>query len=230
MIKPERSNYRGMEPDTAPTTCWKRMWWLLKTSWSELVCLNLLTISCCVPVVTIPAALLAQHRVVIFLCGDDGNSLGKLYVQEFKHAIPASFVLDLLLFPMLLMILVLGGCSSLFTQSVSGMVLLLLMIIAVVWSWMVYSYAFVMKAAMELRWRDVLTNSLLLSIIEFRNNLRLLLPLLLLAAGVFFLPYTCVLFLLCLPSLCAALTSCMVYPILVKRIKVDEFSHEQTSA
>jgi len=221
MRKPERLKQHAIKPDLVPETCWKRVWYLLRTSWSELVILNVMTLLCSIPVLTIPAALIAQQRVIICLCSNDGFSLVKTYFREFQKAIPAGFLFDLLLLPMILMIMVLGGYSSMFSQNASGLVLLLLMVFAVVWSWTVYSYAFVMKASMDLRWKDVLVNSLLLSVLESRQNLRLLLPLLLFAAGVFFLPYSCVLFLLCLPSLCGVLTSCMVYPVLVKRVKSD---------
>jgi len=209
---------KNMMPETAPSTCWKRVWYLLRTSWAELVILNMMTLLCCIPVLTIPAALLAQHRIIICLCGDDGIPLGKTFFREFQKSIPVGFVFDVLLLPMVIMLMVLSGYSSHFTQSSSGIVLVLLMVFSVTWSWTVYSYAFVMKAAMNLRWGDILLNALLLSVIEFHKNLRLLLPLLLFAAGVFFLPYSCVLFLLCLLSLCAVLTSCMVYPVLKKRL------------
>ena len=222
MRKPERLKSYSLEPETAPLSCWKRVWYLLRTSWSELVLLNLLTVLCSILVLTIPAALLAQHRIIICLCGDDGFPLGKTYFQEFFRSIWVGFLLDLLLLPLAAMLMVLGGFSSLFSQSTSGLVLLLLIVFATIWSWFVYSYVFVMKAAVELRWMHVLTNALLLSVLEFRWNVRLLLPLLLLAAGVFLLPYSCVLFILCLPSICAALTSCMVYPVLKKRLNCDD--------
>ena len=188
-------------PETAPVTCWKRVWYLLRTSWAELVALNLMTLLCCIPVLTIPAALLAQQRIIVCLCSDDGFSLGKTFFQEFRKSISVGFLFDVLLLPMTIMLMILSGYSALLTQSATGIALVLLMVFAVTWSWTVYSYAFVMKAAMDLGWKDVLLNALLLSIIEFRKNLRLLLPLLLFAAGVFFLPYSCILFLLCLLSL-----------------------------
>lgn len=221
MRKPERLKQPAMVQEVVPETCWKRVWYLLRTSWSELVILNLMTVLCCIPVLTAPAALLAQQRIIVCLCSNDGFSLVKMYFREFRKAIPVGFLFDVLMLPMALMIMVLGGYSSMFSQNASGLVLLILMVFAVVWSWTVYSYAFVMKAAMDLRWKDVFLNALLLSVLEFRQNLRLLLPLLLLAAGVFFLPYTCVLFLMCLPSVCGVMTSCMVYPILVRRVKND---------
>lgn len=221
MRKPERVKRPDMKPVTAPSTCWKRVWYLFKTSWSELVCLNLITFLCCLPVLTIPAALLAQQRVITALGGDDGFPLGRTYFQEFWKNIGVGFLLDLLLLPLVVMLLVLGGYSSLLSRSASGLVLLLLIVFAVVWSWTVYSYLFVMKAAMELRWVDALTNALLLSVLEFRRNLRLLTPLLLLAAGVFFLPYSCVLILLCLLSVCGVMTNCMIYPILKRRLNCD---------
>lgn len=216
------SREKQIMPEKAPFTCWKRVWYLLRTSWAELVMLNLLTLLCCIPVLTIPAALLAQHRIIICLCGDDGISVTKTFFLEFRNSISVGLVFDVLLLPMVIMLMILSGYSSLLTQGSSGIMLVLLMIFAVTWSWIVYSYAFVMKAAMELRWRDVLINSLLLSILECRKNLQLLLPLFLLATGVFFLPYSCILFLLCLLSLCAVLTSCMVYPALVKHLKSDD--------
>ena len=217
--RPRRNN--SIMPENAPATCWKRVWYLLRTSWAELVALNLMTLLCCIPVLTIPAALLAQQRCIICLCGDDGFSVGKTFFLEFRKSVSAGFILDVLLFPMVIMLMILGGYSTSFTQSSFGVILVLLMVFAVTWSWTVYSYAFVMKASMELPWKDVMTNALLLSVIEYRKNIQLLLPLFLLAAGVFFLPYSCVLFLLCLLSLCAVLTNCMIYPVLEQRLIID---------
>lgn len=205
-------------PVSAPARCWPRVWYLLKTSWAELVQLNLLTLLCCVPVLTIPAALLAQQRILICLCGSDGCRLARDYFAEFCRSLRAGFALDLLLLPMAVMMYVLAGYSSYFSQNATGLVILALMVFAVFWSWAVYSYAFVMRAAMDLTWMDVLRNALLLSVMEIRNDVSLLLPLLLFGAGLFFLPYTCVLFLLCLLSVCGMLTSCMVFPVLQRRL------------
>ena len=67
------------------------------TDLSTLVFLNILTMLCCIPVVTAGAALAAMHYVIMEMMEDRGGSLAPEYVRRFKqnlkHATPIWLIL-----------------------------------------------------------------------------------------------------------------------------------------
>ena len=59
--------FRRREPEAKAVKNygWERVWLVLKENWLKLIGLNLLYLLCCLPVITVPAATCALHRVIL---------------------------------------------------------------------------------------------------------------------------------------------------------------------
>lgn len=64
---------------------WERVGYVLKQHWVKLIGLNLLYLLCCLPVVTIPGATCAMHRVILNLVRENSyESMLPAFFREFR--------------------------------------------------------------------------------------------------------------------------------------------------
>lgn len=66
-----RAEYNELE--SPEQSSWAIMLRVVKENWVQMVGMNLLFVLCCLPVITIPAATAALHRVMLDGCADAGK-------------------------------------------------------------------------------------------------------------------------------------------------------------
>lgn len=77
---------RETEAKAVRTYGWERVWVVLKENWLKMIGLNLLYLVCCLPVVTIPAATCALHRVVLNWVRETSyEDMLSVFFREFKQ-------------------------------------------------------------------------------------------------------------------------------------------------
>lgn len=75
----------GIAKDAPPKTGWALLADVVARNWWELVQLNLLVLLCCLPVVTIPAALVAAARICVLMLEDRPVYLGRDFFEAFRQ-------------------------------------------------------------------------------------------------------------------------------------------------
>lgn len=133
---------------------------------ADLIMLNLLTILCCLPVVTVGAALTALNTAAIKIVRGEETAPVKDYFRAFRVNFKKGTVLGLiflLVFAVLLVdYLAAGNAVSILRPVIAAIALLVLML---------GQYAFAMLARYENTLRGTLKNALLLSIGYFPRTL-----------------------------------------------------------
>ena len=133
---------------------------------ADLIVLNLLTILCCLPVVTVGAALTALNTAAIKIVRGEETAPVKDYFRAFRVNFKKGTVLGLiflLVFAVLLVdYLAAGNAVSILRPVIAAIALLVLML---------GQYAFAMLARYENTLRGTLKNALLLSIGYFPRTL-----------------------------------------------------------
>ena len=133
---------------------------------ADLIVLNLLTILCCLPVVTVGAALTALNTAAIKIVRGEETAPVKDYFRAFRLNFKKGTVLGLiflLVFAVLLVdYLAAGNAVSILRPVIAAIALLVLML---------GQYAFAMLARYENTLRGTLKNALLLSIGYFPRTL-----------------------------------------------------------
>lgn len=78
-------------------SAWSVIWRVVKENWVRMIGLNVLYVLCCLPVVTIPAATAAMHRVLLNWVRDRHQSLWSAFFTEFRDHFLAKTGVGLLL-------------------------------------------------------------------------------------------------------------------------------------
>ena len=193
----------------------------------ELLKLNLLFVLSCVPIITIPAALTAMHRITSVMVRDENHFLWPDYWKAFRRdfwkslgggaaiaAVMALFVLSTVFYYNLMQVnkvfVLLAGfaaCVVLLTLCVSF-------------------YFFPMLAMVDLPLGALLKNSMALVFGNIgKTLLALLLFVLLIGLGVGLLPYSFIFAALIMFSFVASITTYLTYPAIEARVMRREEGH-----
>lgn len=176
----DQSDITGAPPEKGI----KRFWFLTVNHFSRLVVLNLLFLLCCLPVVTIPAALAGMSRILMNLVREGTAFEWQDFFKEFK----TDYLRRLLIW---LPMGVITGLLLLFPGIPGGAPLLLglgiLVFIALLY---VQSYWFPMMVLLDTSASACLKNAVILTLVEWKCNIKLLLPIGLMLALIMLLPYT----------------------------------------
>ena len=159
---------------------------LLFSNFFRLICLNLLTVLCCLPAVTIPAAASAACRSLNTLIMGNPCYFWQEYWKEFRQKFPqklgAWLIAVLLPVSVGLWIRMLGGSGKVSEWAFTVFFAL---------SAIVQCYFFPMTATVELPVTACVKNALLLTVLEWKNSLIMLLVMLALGFVVYNLyPYS----------------------------------------
>lgn len=133
---------------------------------ADLIVLNLLTILCCLPVVTVGAALTALNTAAIKIVRGEESAPVKDYFRAFRVNFKKGTILGLVFLLVFVVLIVdylaAGNAVSILRPVISAIALLVLML---------GQYAFAMLARYENTLRGTLKNALLLSIGYFPRTL-----------------------------------------------------------
>lgn len=148
-----------------------RVWYVIRNYGGKLVLVNILFLLCCLPVVTIPAALAALNRYIskIFRTGY-GFTMGD-YWKEFKQSLLKCLPLGILSFVLGFYAYYLLSVSGNFEGSPMRDMIFGIGIGVLIFDILLTSYVFVMTAMLDLPNRYLLKNALILMIAEWKNSL-----------------------------------------------------------
>ena len=200
------------DADPLPEKGPKLFFFLLGTYFGKLVALNLLTLLLCVPVVTIPASLCALSRVLMKLATQGYCSVYAEYFEEWKSAI-----VRYLPFALLTAAPAVGGVALIYSRiaalsGLGGYVLLAVCAVVFLFVYLLWCYAFPLFSLIDLPVMQNVRNACYFVFTRRKENLKLLLPLLIEALFLVFLPYTLPAFPLVLVSIPALIICCIVKP------------------
>ncbi len=190
----------------------KLFFFLLGTYFFKLIALNLLTILLCIPIITIPASLSALSRVLMKLTLQGYCSVYQEYFAEWKSA-----ALRYLPFFLVSAAPAAGGIwligSRIETLSgIGGFALVAVCALAFLTVYLLWCYAFPLFSLIDLPVGQNVKNAFFFVVTRRKENFALLLPIVIEALFLAFLPWTFPAFLLFLVSIPALIVCCIVKP------------------
>ena len=229
-------NFRSKDKPDIPKDAPKKkgIMLVLSTLWREffnILKLNLVFILAALPVVTLPAALKAMSRISIKMVQDENFFLWRDFWKAFKDDFWKSF------FGGLIFLFIFAAFTfSIIFYSYYGreMHWLLLGLAAfaialLIWAYVASLYFFLMNAYVNLRFIDLLKNSIFLVFQGWkRSGLAFLSTLLFLAAPILLLPYSAVFVLFVSFPLTNLLVAFALYPVLEQKTILLEQEAEET--
>jgi len=214
------SNMNGEREIKPPANRFALFFHIVGAEWRSLVKLNLLFLLCCLPVITIGAASSAMSYILKKIDEGEYVFLTSDFFRSFRENFKASSLYYLFYGASLLAILLTVKYldSFLAEMPVAAVPMCILMIAGVL---VVFAgfYGFCMIGTMELKWKDMFRNSLLLAIVGLKANaliLLLLIPLGLLCYCVF--PYSALFLIPLGASFTGLIIIHNVFPVMKKTI------------
>lgn len=186
---------------------------------TTLLKLNFVFIICCIPIVTIGPAFAAMTSVTLKMVRDEPVDWFYDFKEAFKKNWKQSLVLGVLQF----MVIAIIACAFLYYMQLTGLAYYCMMIIIGLISaivFMSFIYLYPMSVLVNLKIKDIIRNSYLLSILNIKYSIiTLALCLLTIAAGIVFrLLAIPVVFLFFSMSFCCLLSSFCAYNPIQKNI------------
>lgn len=164
-----RLRRKDAEAKAVSTYGWERIWLILKERWTHLIGLNLLYILCCLPVVTIPAATCAMHRVILNWVRETSfEPMLPAFFREFRVNFGKRMLFGLLL----LIAPVSLSYYPLLLGSEGGSAAILAITLVLYFCITKYFYPLLVLLDVTL-WQNF-KNACILAVIEWRTTLRLL--------------------------------------------------------
>lgn len=163
-----------------PKTGFKRVFYFIWNYSGKLFAVNLVFVLCCIPVITIPAALCGLNRYLIKMYKDGyGFELGDFF-REFRSQIIKSIKVGMPSFVLCFyggyLLLMSGGFQngeqSFFVSTVA--------LACLAFAALLGSFCFVLLAALDLPGRHIIKNALILIVCEWKSSLCALMSVLLL--------------------------------------------------
>ena len=140
----------------------------------DLIWLNVLTMICCIPIVTVGASITALHYVSIKMVRNEEGYLTKNFFKSFRQ----NFFQATVLWVLMLFILAVAGADFYFLSMMEGTVVEVVKIgLYAVFLFFFFSsiYWFPLLSKFENSLRNIVKNSLLLSIMHFPKTIGILL-------------------------------------------------------
>ncbi len=156
---------RGVPKSGALRAC-HRIW----NHFGKLAGINIIFLLCCIPVITIPAALSGLDRYLMKLYRD-GFGFGVTdFFREMKEDFGKSLLVGLPVFGLLFYGVYLTGMAGAFEQDAKGGMIQIIAYIVLSLGGLYGGYCFVMLATLALPVRHILKNGLLLMICEWKSS------------------------------------------------------------
>lgn len=201
---------------SAPQAGAPLFFFLLATYFWSLIGVNLLFLVCCLPIVTIPASLCALNRYCVKMVREGVGFFFDDYRKEWKNQLLRSLPAGILT------ALPLGYGYYLLSMSLSGQENGVLFAFGLFWilSGFVFGgYLFVLLAMLQLPFRELLQNALILLFAEWKTSLYVLsVTAVSLILGWILFPYSAVVFVICGYAVIQLAVCCMINPVVQKRI------------
>lgn len=160
---------REREAKPVSTFGWERVWLVLKERWFQLIGLNLLYVLCCLPVITIPSATCALHRVILNWVRETSfEEMLPAFFREFRQNFVKRAVFGLLLliapfslsyYPMLFGSQ--GGATAVFA-------------ITMILYFSITKYFYPLLVLLDVTVWQNFKNACIMAVVEWRTTLRLL--------------------------------------------------------
>ena len=130
---------------------------------ADLIWLNILTLICCIPVITIGASLTALNYVTLKLVRDEEGYVTKAFFKSFKQNLKQGIVINLIMLAAaLLLYFDISICRS--TPGTIGKVLMVLFMMILVVYLMIFLYIYPVLAKFYNTIKNTFTNAFLMSI------------------------------------------------------------------
>lgn len=229
MLKKLMKWYRG-ENDiekTPPRGGLKRVGYILINYTGHLLFINLLFLLCCIPVITIPAALIALNSYLLKIFHQGYNFSVRDFLKEYKNSIIKGIPMGIVSGGILFYGYYLMSLSGNFSEGGVKAAVMGIGIAVFAVAMVLGEYLFLLSAMLSLPLRHLFKNAFILMIIEWKNGLKaMLLSLLVLGILVAFLPYSLYLVLIGFFSVLQLLIISALEPAVMKRI-VEPYENEQ---
>ncbi len=186
--------------------------------------LNVLFLIFCVPVVTAPAAAAAMNKVLMKVTRGDDPHVWRVFWTEFKSVFLKALIAGLILTVLAAAIGIIGYIAMIRGGFIGAMGVAIIIVFGL-WLYVFACYLFVMIATIELSLKDCIHNAALLALIEPKQNLFLLIPLVLMAACAALFPISLPLLLFVMFSLCQFIVCTVVGKVIQKRIITPHKTH-----
>lgn len=185
--------------------------------------LNMLTWLLCVPVVTAPAAICSLNRVLIKLTLDGRCEIMKEYWREFKNSflkvIPFFAITTAFFVGIVILILALLSAAN---KGLAEYIILGFCILVGVLIYLVFTYAVLLFAIVDLPIRTNIKNAMLITLSQPKQDIYIVsMPLAITVLSALFLPNTFAMFILIIPAFTILMSCCIFKPILERKIVVN---------
>lgn len=186
---------------------------------ADLMILNLMTLVCCIPIVTIGASLTAMHYVLLKMVRDQESYIVKSFFKSFKDNFKQATVIWMMILLVLAVFAVdlrIINSSADFPQALKVMLYALFMV-----TYMILCYVFPVLSRFDNTIRKTLKNALFMAILSFPKTVLMMVVYLLPLAALYFVIAAAPLVLLfgiSLPAYAAA----MLYNGTFKRFEPEE--------
>ncbi len=151
---------------------------------ADLMWLNVLTILCCIPIITIGPATTAMHYVLLKLYRNECSSVTRNFFKSFKENFRQSVILGLI-YTLLAIVLVIDVYYMLNAENVH-LIMEIVIIVAVVLSIFSFVWVFPLQCRYENKIKHTIKNSFMVGALNFTKSIMMmlvsLLPVLVLAS------------------------------------------------
>lgn len=187
-----------------------KVWLLLR--------LNVLFLTFCVPVLTIPASVSGMTKALMNLVTKDDCELWNDFWREFRSGFWKSLAAGLAAAAVMAAVFFAGYAAYALSAGFISSLGVAFIIIFEALLFFALCYLFPILATVDIGLKHALKNSLLLAFIEIKHNALLLIPLALLAACVLLYPVSLPLLIFIIFSLCQFIVCTVVSGVIQKRI------------
>ena len=196
----------------------KLFFFLLDTYFFKLIAMNLLTVLLSIPIFTIPAGITALSRVLMKLTLQGYCSVYQEYFSEWKSAL-----VRYLPFSLISAAPAVGGIVLMYSHiteltGLGGFALLAICAIVFLFVYLLWCYAFPLFSMIDLSVWQCARNAMYFVATQRKANFALLLPIVIEAIFIVFLPWTAPAFLLFLVSIPALIICCIVKPPIYENV------------
>lgn len=191
-----------------------------------LIRLNVLFLAFCIPVITIPASVSAMTKVLMNLVMKDDCELWNDFLREFRHGFFGSLAAGLVMGMLMAAVFFTGFAVYNFFAGFASSLGIAFIVFFEALLYIAACYLFAIITTVDISLKPAIKNSLLLTLIELKRNILLIIPLVLLAACVLLYPTSLPLLVFITFSLCQYIICNIVSGVIKKRI-LDPFHAEK---
>lgn len=176
--------------EPSPKSGFKCFLFVLLNHYAKMLLANLIFILFCIPVITIPASISGLNNVLMKLVRNGYTYVWEDFWEEFKTDFLKRLIvwLPMMTTPAAIGLIIIATGTEQKTGIVTAAVLLVL-------SFLVQGYLFAMLVTVKLNIKEIIRNAFILTILEWKKTMVILLAIGLIYASFLFLPYSTILLL-----------------------------------